>query len=107
MTFGPDQSTRLSRQQRRHLNRVLRKLHRTDVCSICGSPFRHNSQTASGLDAQGNLVLAGECCMKRVAKIFTRGFYSTRNYDFFRSPNAESCTGTELTAAQITDAIAA
>lgn len=102
MTSGP----RLSRQQRRRLDRVLRKLHHTDACSICGTPFPHNSQTASGFDAQGNLVLAGECCMKRVAKIFTRGFYSTRNYDFLQPLDAKS-TSTKLTDTQITDAIAA
>src|SRR5215831_11005302 len=107
MTSGPDQSARLSRQQRRRLDRALRKLHRTDACSFCGTPFPHNSQTAGGLDAQGNFVLAGECCTKRVAKIFTRGFYSTRNYDFLQPPNAKPSTSTELTGAQITDAIAA
>jgi hypothetical protein len=106
VTSGPDRSARLSRQQRRRLDRALRKLHRTDACSFCGTPFPHNSQTAGGLDAQGNLVLAGECCMKRVAKIFTRGFYSTRNYDFLLQHAAKS-TSTELTGAQITDAIAA
>src|SRR5262249_26477192 len=91
---------------RRRLDRVLRKLHHTDTCSICSAPFRHNSQTVSGLDAQGKLVLAGECCAKRVAKIFTRGFYSTRNYDFLQPLDAKP-TNTELTGTQITDAIAA
>jgi hypothetical protein len=95
----------LSRQQRRRLDRVLRKLHYTDACSICGTPFPHNSQTASGFDAQGKLVLAGECCMKRVVKIFTRGFYSTRKYDFLLPSNTKPST--ELTDAQITNAIAA
>jgi hypothetical protein len=106
MTSGPDQSARLSRQQRRRLDRALRKLHHTDVCLFCGTPFPHNSQTVSGLDAQGNLVLAGECCAKRITNIFTRGIYSTRKYDFLQLPNAKPATSTELTDEQIVDAIA-
>ena len=72
----------LTRQQRRHIERQLRKLLRRNVCSICGSPFRHNSRTAGGLDTHGNVVLAGECCIGRVAEIFVMGLYSDRQYDF-------------------------
>jgi hypothetical protein len=58
-----------------------------------------------GLDARGNVILAGECCIGRVVKVFTCGFYSTRNYDFLqpREPQADSA----LTPEQIVDAIAA
>ena len=34
----------LPRQQRRHIDRQLRRLMRPGTCSICGSPFRHNSR---------------------------------------------------------------
>ena len=52
------------------------------VCSVCGSPFQACSRTAGGLDAQGNVVLAGECCISRVAETFAMGLYSDRQYDF-------------------------
>jgi hypothetical protein len=94
-----------SRQQRHHVDRALRKLFRQDNCSVCGTPFRHNSQTAGGLDAQGNVVLAGECCVSRVVRIFTLGFYSMRNYDFL-APRKPKSNG-NLTCEQIVDAIAA
>jgi hypothetical protein len=97
---------RLSRQQRRRLDRALRKLFERNVCSFCGSCFPHNSQTAAGFDAHGNISLAGECCVTRVASIFARGFYSDRQYDFLRPPNTEPATNTEPTSEQITTAIA-
>ena len=50
-------------------------------------------------------MLAGECCVSRVAKIFARGFYSDRKYDFLAT-NTESATNTEPTSEQIADAIA-
>ena len=89
MNRAPDHLApfRLSRHQRRRLERALRRLMRPGVCSICGSTLQHNSQTAGGLDAHDNVVLAGECCVSRVAKIFMRGFYSDRQYDFLRQPN--------------------
>ena len=96
----------LPRQQRRHVNRELHKLLRRGTCSICGSTLRHNSRTASGFDAQGDVVVAGECCMSRVAKIFTHGFYSARKYDFLSPTNTESSTNTEPTSEQIAGAIA-
>jgi len=65
---------KLSRQQRRHIERELRKLIRHNVCSICGSSFKHNTCTASGLDAQGNVTLAGECCIEKVTESFGLGF---------------------------------
>jgi hypothetical protein len=109
MNRPPDQfaPSRLSRQQRRRLNRALRKLFRHNVCSFCGSSFKHNSHTAGGLDAQGNAVLAGECCISRVAKIFARGCYSDRQYDFLLPTNTKPSTKTEPTSEQIANAIGA
>src|SRR5262245_57710592 len=107
MNRNPDHASRLSRQQRRRLERALRKLFDRNVCSFCGSSFKHNSQTAGGLDAQGNVVLAGECCISRVAKIFARGFYSNRNYDFLRPTKTKPSTNTEPTSEEIAAAIAA
>ena len=109
MNRAPDQfaPSRLSRRQRRRLNRALPKLFRHNVCSFCGSSFKHNSHTAGGFDAQGNVVLAGECCISRVAKIFARGCYSDRQYDFLLPTSTEPSTNTEPTSEQIADAIAA
>ena len=114
MNRTPDQfaPSWLPRQQRRRIDHQLRKLFHHDVCSVCGGRFKHNSRTAGGLDTQGNVVLAGECCLGRVAKIFARGFYSNRNYDFLLPTTAEPSTNTEPTTEptsdeQIADAIAA
>ena len=96
----------LPRQQRRRIDRQLHKLLRRGTCSICGTRLKHNSRTASGLDAQGNVVVAGECCIHRVAKIFGLGFYSDRPYDFLSPTNTESSTNTEPTSEQIAGAIA-
>jgi hypothetical protein len=92
MTRAPDQlaPSWLPRQRRRHVNRALQKLFRRDTCSLCGSPFRHNSGTASGLDAQGNVALAGECCFDRLAEVFGMGFYSDRHYDFLMPRGSEA-----------------
>jgi hypothetical protein len=98
--------TALSRQQRRRLERALPKLFERNVCSFCGSSFPHNSATAGGFDAAGNVVLTSECCVHRVAQIFVRGFYSNRNYDFLRPPNTKPSTNTEPTSQQIANAIA-
>ena len=65
----------LPRSQRRHVNRALGKLFRRDKCSICGKAFEHNSPTAPGLNAQGQVVLAGTCCAGKVAQIFGVGLY--------------------------------
>jgi len=69
--------SRLSRQRRRRLERALPKLFERNVCSFCGNSFPHNSATAGGFDAVGNVVLSGECCVSRVAKIFTVGLALT------------------------------
>jgi hypothetical protein len=92
----------LPRQQRRRVDRELQKLFCRDACSVCGSPFKHNSQTVGSFDAQGNVVLAGECCASRVALILGKGFYSAHRYDFL--PHSLQFTG--LTNEQVTAAIA-
>ena len=109
MTRAPDQfaPSRLSRQQRRRIDRALRKLFRRNVCSICGSSFKHNSHTAGGLDAQGNVVLAGECCIGRVAKIFAEGILQRSSVRLSVPTNTKPSTNTGPTSEQIADAIAA
>jgi len=94
----------LPRQQRRHVNRQLHKLLRHGTCSICGRPLNHHSRTTSGLDAQGNVVVAGECCRSRVAEVFGLGLYSDRQYDFMSPRKPES--NVQPTNDQIIDAIA-
>jgi hypothetical protein len=93
----------LTRQQRRHIDRQLRKLLRSNVCSICGGPFKHNSRTRGGLDSQGGVVLAGECCSTKVAATFVRGVYSARQHDF-PWPHGDE-PNVKPTDAQITEAI--
>jgi len=107
MSRAPDQlaPSRLPRQQRRRIDRQLRKLLHQDTCSVCGNPHKHNSQTTSGLDAQGNVVVAGKCCASQVAMVFGLGFYSNRHYDFL-SPRG-SKPDTQPTNEQILNAIAA
>jgi len=95
----------LPRQQRRRVDRELRKLMHGDVCSICGSRLKHNSRTTSGFDEQGNVVLAGECCVDRVTVTFGHGLYTDRQYDFLSSRKSKSII--DLTPKQIADAIAA
>jgi hypothetical protein len=70
MTRAPDQlaPSWLPQQQRRRIDHQLRKLPHRDGCSFCGGPFKHNSGTAAGFDAQGNVALAGECCFDRLAE---------------------------------------
>jgi hypothetical protein len=77
MNRAPDQlaPSRLSRQQRRRLDRALHKLMQRDRCSICGSPFQCNS--FGGFDAQGNVALVGECCIDRVPTVFSLGLIVT------------------------------
>jgi len=97
----------LPRQQRRWIDRQLRALHRRGVCSLCGGSFKHNSQTATGFDAQGNVAVACECCIDRLAKIFAIGFYSDRQYDFL-SPRSPASDGPpELPPERIVEAFAA
>jgi hypothetical protein len=67
----------LSRQQRRRLERELHKLSERHRCSFCGNSFPHASATAGGFDAHDNVVLAGDCCVSKVAKIFAMGLALT------------------------------
>jgi hypothetical protein len=106
MTRAPEPAPSwLSRQQRRRINRQIYKLLHRDVCSICSRPLKHNSRTTSGLDTQGSVVVAGECCMSRVTVVFGRGFYSDRHYDFLLRRSSEP--NIKATNEQIADAIAA
>src|SRR5262245_19520806 len=95
----------LPRRQRRRINSELYKLLHRDTCSICGSPHKHNSRTKSGLDAHGNVVVAGECCTGRVVVPFGMGQYVTRHYDFL-SPR-KSKSNAQPTNEQIDKAITA
>jgi hypothetical protein len=106
MTRAPGLApSRLPRQQRRRIDRQLRKLLCRDACSCCGSPLKHNSRTVGGLNAQGNITFAGECCADQVTNIFMSGFFIHRDYDFLSSHNPKP--DSELTSEQIADAIAA
>jgi len=62
MSRAPEQlaPSWLPRQQRRRINRQLHRLLQRDVCSVCGSLFKHNSRTTSGLDTQGSVGLDDE-----------------------------------------------
>jgi len=95
----------LPRQQRCRINRQLHRLLQREVCSVCGSLFKHNSRTTSGLDTQGSVVVAGECCTSRVAVVFGWGLYSDRHYDFLLRRSSEP--NIKATNEQIADAIAA
>lgn len=95
----------LPRQQRRRIDRELDKLIQRDVCSLCDAPFKHNSRTAPGLDAQGNAAVVGECCFNRLSQFFAIGFYSNRRYDFLHAHDPKP--DIKLTAEQIVDAVAA
>src|SRR5262249_27497691 len=105
MNRAPDQfaPSWLPRQQRRHVDRALRKLLHRGVCSLCGGSFKHNSPTASGFDAQGIVAVAGECCFDRLTQVFGIGLYSDRQYDFL-SPDDR---GPELPPERIVEAFAA
>jgi hypothetical protein len=99
----------LPRRQRRAVDRRLRELWRREVCSACGSPFKHNSRVASGFDVHGNITLAGECCIDRVVEVFELGLVSDRGYDFLTSRSAEAAVAQSgaPTSAQIAGKIAA
>ena len=64
----------LPRQQRRHVDRALRKLIHRNACSVCGVPFEPNTGTATGFDASGAVALVGECCTGKLTEIFGLGF---------------------------------
>jgi hypothetical protein len=91
----------LPRQERRRVERELRKLLRRDACSLCNAPFKHNSRTTSGLDAAGHVVWVGECCLSQVTEVFRAWLYSTRKYNFLRADS-----NIEPTNEQIAETIA-
>jgi hypothetical protein len=97
----------LPRQQRRRVERELRKLIHSGVCSFCGNGFPHNSHTASGFNARGNVAVAGECCINRLSEIFALGLYSERRYDFLQPRAATTDEALEVTSEQAAGAIAA
>jgi hypothetical protein len=80
----PPAPNRLQRRQRRAVERRLRELVRRGVCSVCGNYdcFEHGRRVTAGLDANGHIVLAGECCSSRVVEIFRAGLILNREYDF-------------------------
>jgi hypothetical protein len=80
----------LPRQRRRHINRALHKLIERGVYSICNCPPQHNTRTAYGLDAHGRVMVAGECCLDRLAVIFGLGFFSKRKYDFLTPAESDA-----------------
>jgi hypothetical protein len=81
----------LPRAQRRYVDRELRKLHHRGVCSLCGGAFRHAQANATGFDAQGNVALACEGCLGRLAEIFGMGLYlSSSGYEVPRERSAEA-----------------
>jgi len=61
----------LPRQQRRHIDRALRKLIHRNACSLCGQPFQPGTATAPGFDASGTVALAGECCVDKLTEIWS------------------------------------
>jgi hypothetical protein len=63
----------------------LEELYRRDVCSLCGTPFKHNKLIVPGLDAHGNVAMAGECCVLRLDDPFAFALYVDRVYDFLTS----------------------
>src|SRR5262245_45007676 len=92
----------LPRQQRRCVNRELHQLLRRNGCSICGKALAHNSTTASGFDAEGTTVVAGECCFNRLVVIFGLGLVSHRRYDFLPTstkPGSEPSSNERIIAA--------
>jgi hypothetical protein len=95
----------LPRQQRRRIDRELHRLLRQDNCSICKSALTHNSRTTGGLDGNGKVVMAGECCISRVVTVFGSGLYVDHQYDFMVPSGSKPAS--EASREQILDAIAA
>lgn len=73
----------MSRVDRRRFEKEFKKLPKPDNCMICGSALVHNSKTFGGLAANGDIVLAGECCERYVVTPMVQGLYLTRGVDAF------------------------
>lgn len=71
----------MSRQDRRRIERELKKIPKGDNCTICGKAFPHNSRTFGGATADGTTVFAGECCAHLVVTVVGSGVYLTRGID--------------------------
>jgi hypothetical protein len=56
-----------------HLNHRLRQLMAEGFCTVCGGDFQPGTVITGGLNAHGDIVLAGECCASEVTKIITLG----------------------------------
>ena len=88
-----------SQRECERIARELLRLGHSDNCSICDKPFRHNCRTVGGLDAHGNVVLAGECCISQVAQAVNYGNYFTRQYDSLPVDSSEFKQAAALSAA--------
>jgi hypothetical protein len=86
----------VTRQQRRHVERELVKLIETDGdnCSICRTPFQHNSRTYGGISANGSVAVVADCCLGKINQLYTSGVYLARNYKLPRAKTA-SCLSAE------------
>ena len=71
----------MSRADRRRFEKEFKKLPKPDNCMICGNALVHNTRTFGGLAADGSVVLAGECCERRVVTPMVAGLYLTRGID--------------------------
>jgi hypothetical protein len=82
----PRQDDGLSRQQRRRLERDIRKHIEKDGdhCSVCRAPFTHNSRTYGGVNAMGATALVGECCKSELQCIVATTIYYSVGYDFLK-----------------------
>jgi hypothetical protein len=89
----------LPQRERERIVRELLRLERSNNCSVCGSPLKHNSRTVGGLDQQGRIELAGQCCFDRVIQAVNYGNYFTRQYDFRPAVDPNNLTLEQAAAA--------
>jgi hypothetical protein len=71
----------MNRQQRRHIDREMKRLAEKDLCSLCNQHFPHNSRTFFGL-CRGRMALACERCADNIEEVYAAGIVAARNYDF-------------------------
>ena len=96
----------MSRQDRRRVERELKKIPKGDNCTICGKEFPHNSRTFGGATADGTTVFAGECCARQVVTVIGSGVYLSRGTDVL-SPLVGKGTGKGITPGNVEHAISA
>jgi hypothetical protein len=46
-----------------------------DNCSACGKPFPHMCTTYTGEIVSGELVVVGDCCVKKLRRQMAAGIY--------------------------------